>query len=100
MLFNFASEYAIREVQESQVCFELNGTHQLLVDADDINLSGVSTNTVKKNSETHLGSGRDFCLEINEEKTKYIIMSRHLNSGENQKIRIANESFENVAKFR
>jgi hypothetical protein len=27
-------------------------------------------------------------------------MSRHLNSGENQNIRIANESFENVAAFK
>jgi hypothetical protein len=34
------------------------------------------------------------------EKTKYMIMSRHLNSGQNQNIRLANESFENVAKFK
>jgi hypothetical protein len=41
---------------------------------------------------------RDIGLEINAEKTKYMIMSRHLNSGQNQNIRRANESFENVAK--
>jgi hypothetical protein len=29
-----------------------------------------------------------------------MIMSRHKNSGQNQNIRIANESFENVAKFK
>jgi hypothetical protein len=29
-----------------------------------------------------------------------MIMSRHPNSGQNQNIRIANESFENVAKFK
>jgi hypothetical protein len=39
-------------------------------------------------------------LEINAEKTKYMIMSRHPNSGQNQNIRIANESLENVAKFK
>jgi hypothetical protein len=43
---------------------------------------------------------RDICLEINAEKTKYMIMSRHPNSGQHQHIRIANESFENVAKFK
>jgi len=39
-------------------------------------------------------------LEVNAEKTKYLIMSRHLNSGQNQNIRIVNKSLENVAKFR
>jgi hypothetical protein len=32
--------------------------------------------------------------------TKYTIMFRYPNSGQNQNIRIANESFENVAKFK
>jgi hypothetical protein len=39
-------------------------------------------------------------LEINAEKTQYMIMSRHPNPGQNQNIRTANESFENVAKFK
>jgi hypothetical protein len=39
---------------------------------------------------------QSYDLEINAEKTKYMIMSRHPNSGQNQNIRIANESFENV----
>jgi hypothetical protein len=43
---------------------------------------------------------RDVGLEINAEKTKYMIISCHLNSGQNQNIRITNESFENVAKFK
>jgi hypothetical protein len=71
-----------------------------LVYADDINLLGNSINTIKENIETLLEVSRDVGLEINAEKTKYIIMSCHPNSGQDQNIRIANESFENVAKFK
>jgi hypothetical protein len=71
-----------------------------LVYADDFNLLGDSVNTIKGNPETPLEASRDIQLEINAEKTKYVIISRHLNSGQNQNIRKAKESFENVAKFK
>jgi ribosomal protein S2 len=61
---------------------------------------GNSINIIKEDTETLLEVSRDIGLEIKAEKTKYMIISRHPNSGQNQNIRIANELYENVAKFR
>ena len=38
MFYNFVLEYAKRRVQVNQDGLKLNGTHQLLVYADDVNL--------------------------------------------------------------
>jgi hypothetical protein len=100
LLFNFSLEYSIRIVQENEVRLELNGTHQLSVSANNVNLLGDSVNAIQENIETLLEASRDVGLEINAEKTKCMIMSRRPNSRQNQNIRIANESFENVAKFK
>ena len=50
MLFNLTLEYAIRRVQVNQDDLKLNGTHQLLAYADDVNILGGSIHTRKENA--------------------------------------------------
>jgi retron-type reverse transcriptase len=77
LLSNFALEYAIRKVQENQVEPKLKGTHQLLAYADNVNLLGDNKDTTEKNTETLIDASKEIGLEINVEKTKYMLLPRY-----------------------
>ena len=81
LLLSFALEYAIRRVQVNQDGLKLNGTHQLLSYADDVNVLGGSVHTVKENAEALVVATKIIELEVNADKTKYTIMSRDQNAG-------------------
>jgi hypothetical protein len=100
LLFNFALEYAIRKVQENQVGLKLNGTHHHLAYADDVNLLGDNIVTIKKSKETLIYASKEVGLEVNIEKTKYMLLSHQQNVGQNRDIKIANRSFESVTQFK
>ena len=100
MLFNFALEYAIRRVQVNQDGLKRNGTYQLLAYADDDNILGRSIYTLKENAEALVAATREIGLELNADKTKYMVMSRDQNAGRTHSVRIDNSTFERVEEIK
>jgi hypothetical protein len=96
---NCALEYANRKVQENQAGLKLNGTHQLLAYADDVNLLGDDIHTINRNTESLIDSSKQVGIEVHVNNSKYVLVSRDPNADQNQDIRIRKGSFENVSQF-
>jgi hypothetical protein len=78
----------------------LNGTHQLLVHANDVNLLDENMNTINRNIEGPFDAREGADLEVNAEETKYMIMPHNQKAGQNYDIKISNKLFENVVTFK
>jgi len=71
LLFNCTLEYAIRKVQVNQDGLKLNGTHQLLVYADDVNILGRIVHRIKENAEALIVASKEIGLEVSANKTTW-----------------------------
>jgi hypothetical protein len=91
------------------VGLKLNGTYQLLVNADDVKLLEDNRDIIKKTTDTltdaskEVGlevntkkTSKEVGLEVNTKKTKYMFLSHHQNAGQNHGIKVANRGFEKV----
>ena len=77
---------------------KLNGTHQLLAYADDVNILEGGIHTLKENAEALVAATREIRLEVSADKTKYMVISRDQNAGQNHSVRIDNSTFERVGR--
>ena len=75
---------------------KLNGTHQLLAYADDDNILGGSIHTVKENAEALVIATKETGLEVNADKTKYMVMSREQTAALSHNMKGDNSSIERV----
>jgi hypothetical protein len=79
---------------------KLNGARQLLVYADHVNILGERIHNTRKNTEALLLASKEIGLEVNAEKTKYMVMSRDQNAGQNGNVKLVNKFFETVEYFK
>ena len=97
LLFKFALQYANRTVQVNQDAMKLNGTHQILVYADDVNILDRRAHTIKKNTEALVVASKEImpiklstwsCLEIRmqDEVTIYRLILVLLKGGDSLNI--------------
>ena len=79
---------------------KLNGAHQLLFYADDVNIMGGKVHATKKNTETLVVASKGTRPEVNAVESKYMVMSRDQKAGRSHNMKTDNSSSERVEEFR
>jgi hypothetical protein len=68
--------------------------------ADGVNITEGSVLTVKEKAEALVVASKETGLEVNADKTKYMIMSQNQNAGQSHNLNVDNMSFEKVERFK
>ena len=76
-MFFISNRNKIRKVQETNLGLDMNGTHQVLAYADDVNLIGGDIRTIERNADVLLNACKDIGLAVNTRKTKYMEIGHH-----------------------
>ena len=71
----------------------MNGTHQVLVFAEDVNLIGGDVRTIGRHADVLLNACKDNDLAVNTGKTKYMEGERHRGMMANVYITVHNNSY-------
>jgi ribosomal protein L30E len=79
---------------------KLDGTYEISVYADDVNIMRGSVYTIKKKAETLVVANKETGLEVNADKAKYIVMTRDRNAERRQSIKTDNSSYGSVEVFK
>jgi len=77
LLINFKLEYAILKIEGDKKGLSLNGLNQLFVYADDVDLIGDDIDALQSNTDVLVEACDEIGLQVNVEKTKYMITSRN-----------------------
>ncbi|PSN39682.1 hypothetical protein C0J52_14416 [Blattella germanica] len=93
LLFNFVLEHVIKSLEDKEGV-QLNGIHKLLVYADDIILLGDSEEILKDNMHILRSNTRKLGLEVNVNKTKYMVTRRNASCNANGQLMTNEGNFE------
>jgi len=97
ILFNLALEKVVRGTEAGHE-MKLNGKTGILAYANDIIILGYTKNEIRSTTESLINSSKKMGLSINEDKTKYLIMSRNVVNKSN--LRVGPYCFEQVDNFK
>ena len=68
--------------------------------ANDDNILGRRVHVIRKNTEVLVSASKEIGLEVNGDKTKYMVMSGDENAGRSHNVKLDTSCFERVEQFR